>query len=364
MNLFELFTKKRFEQMMAGGYIDVVNHPQFDWLSIISYTKHAQLDRMWNEVTMNCRGVIIDNRTYDILYRGFEKFFNQEELEGLGIKVPELPFEAYEKLDGSLGIMYFVNDVPYIATKGSFQSDQAIHATKIVQERYGEALKYIDKTHFTYLFEIIYPENKIVVEYGDVDDIFMTGMIDNVTGLDISPSEAQKYIGHIFKFAKRYDGLTNWRNIREEFSGENREGFVVRFSNGFRMKMKYEDYFRKHFLKSYLTEKHVFDFYCNNKLDELRELMKEFDEENQMMIEKMLNKFDFHYNRIKNEAMAEFKNMGYEVGTPIDKEIAERIKKECKHGALVFRLVRDQSIELDVMNLLKREIKFLEDEIE
>ena len=135
MNLFELFTKEQFDKMLKEGYVDIVNHPQFDWLSIVSYTKHAQIDREWNEVTMNCRGIIFDNRDYTILYRGFEKFFNQEELEGLGIKVPELPFEAFEKLDGSLGIMYFVNDVPYIATKGSFQSEQAIHATKIVQER-------------------------------------------------------------------------------------------------------------------------------------------------------------------------------------------------------------------------------------
>ena len=363
MNLFELFTWKRFQQMLNDGYIDMVTHPQFDWLSIISYTKHAQLDRMWNEVTMNCRGLIINNRTYDILYRGFEKFFNQEELDGLGIKVPELPFEAFEKLDGSLGIMYFVNDVPYIATKGSFQSDQALHATEIAQKKYGEALKYIEKKAYSYLFEIIYPENKLVVDYGDTDDIFMLGMIDNISGKDISPSEAEMHLGHIFTFAKRYDGLKDWRNIREEFSGENREGFVVRFSNGFRMKMKYEDYFKKHFLKSYLTEKHVFSFYYDNKVDELHELMVEFDEENQMMIEKMLQKFDYHYNRIKETAQAEFEKMGYPVGTQMNKETAERIKKECKYDCLVFRLVRGLDIDYDVMNILKKEIKFLEDTI-
>ena len=364
MNLFELFTWKRFQRMLNDGYIEMRSHPQFDWMSIISYTKHTQLDHMWNEVTMNCRGVIIDNRTYEILYRGFEKFFNQEELDGLGIKVPELPFEAFEKLDGSLGIMYFVGDTPYIATKGSFESEQAIHATKIVQERYADKLKWIDKTHFTYLFEIIYPENRLVVDYGDTDDIFLIGCIDNVNGFDINPSELEPYLGHIFKFAKRYDGLKDWRNIREQFSSENREGFVVRFSNGFRMKMKYEDYFRKHFLKSYLTEKRVFQYFYEGHLDELQEISKGFDEENQLMIQKMLDKFNFHYNRIKTEAQAEFEKIGYPVGTVMNKETAERIKNECKYNGIVFRLVRGLDIETDVMNQLKREIKFLEDEEE
>mgnify|MGYP007056197133 CR=1 FL=1 len=211
------------------------------------------------------------------------------------------------------------------------------------------------------MFEIIYPENKLVVDYGDVDDIFFIGMVDNTSGLDISPSEAHKYLGNIFKFAKCYDGLTDWHNIREEFSGDNREGFVVRFSNGFRMKMKYEDYFHKHFLKSYFTEKHVFDFYYNNKINELHELMKEFDEENQMLVNKMLNKFNYNYLRIRYSANEDFKKIGYAVGTKINKESAERITNECKYPSLVFRLIRGYNIDNDIMNILKKEIKFLED---
>jgi RNA ligase len=89
---------------------------------------------------------------------------------------------VYDKLDGSLGILYFYDDKPYIATRGSFTSEQAERANKIFQKKYSHL--HFNKEH-TYLFEIIYPENRIVVDYGAKEDLILLAVLDTETGKDL-----------------------------------------------------------------------------------------------------------------------------------------------------------------------------------
>lgn len=362
MKLFELIDEKLYNEMVALRYIDIAKHPIYD-LWILDYSKHCSLDGMWNQVTMTCRGIIIDADN-NIVSWPFYKFFNYEEIETLApkfpelhLEVPNLPFKAYEKLDGSLGVGYWVDGNLYIATKGSFESEQAIKANEIFQKKYRSHVSELN-TGYTYLFEIIYPENRIVVNYGNTEDIILIGVKDTSNGQDIP---LEQYDG-IFNIVKQYD-CEDWKTMREQFDGENREGFVVRFENGYRMKMKYEDYFKKHFLKSYLTEKHVFLFYEEGRLDELHDIVNNMDEENQITVAKMLKKFDMHRERIRKTAYEEFEKMGYPVGTVMNKETAQRIKNECKYANAVFHLIRGFDIEIDVMWALHKEVKFLEDEV-
>ena len=361
MKLFELIDETLYKEMLDKQYINVVKHSDLN-LWIIDYSKKCTLEGMWNQVTMTCRGIIIDDSN-NIVAWPFYKFFNYEEIDTLASKhpelnleIPDLPFKVFEKMDGSLGVGYWVDDKLYIATKGSFCSDQAIKANEILNSKYHDAYKLLNKS-YTYLFEIIYPENRIIVNYGDIEDLILIGVKNTSNGEDIFEDYS-----NIFTCVKEYDGLKDWRQIREMISGDNREGFVIRFENGFRMKMKYEDYFKKHFLKSYLTEKHIFIFYEEHRLEELNDIVNQLDEENQIMVKYMIDKFDHHYNRIKDTGLNEFNKMGYSVGTLMTKDTAERIKKECKYPNLVFRLIRGQNIDIDVMKILHKEIKFLEDE--
>ena len=92
--------------------------------------------------------------------------------------LPNEPFEVYEKLDGSLGILYWLGDEPYIATRGSFESPQAQIATELLR---AYDLSGLDRRR-TYLFEIIYPENRIVVNYDDRRELVLLAIIDTATG--------------------------------------------------------------------------------------------------------------------------------------------------------------------------------------
>ena len=152
--------KELLQQMVAERLVSVQKHPEAD-LFIYNYTPKVQYDKLWNEVTLQARGLILD-ADMNVVEKPFGKFFNLEELQPE--EIPQLPFEVFEKVDGTLGILYWINNSPFIATRGSFVSEQSKHATGILYNRYRHTFDHLDKTK-TYLFEIIYPQNRIVVDY-------------------------------------------------------------------------------------------------------------------------------------------------------------------------------------------------------
>ncbi|MEN0051252.1 MAG: RNA ligase, partial [Bacteroidota bacterium] len=115
------------QQMLAQNYIYCHKHPDAN-LWIYNYTARTQYDALWNEVTMQCRGLIL-NKHFEFVARPFSKFFNLGERANQIL--PDEPFEVFEKMDGSLGILYWIENEPFIATRGSFVSDQATEANVI-----------------------------------------------------------------------------------------------------------------------------------------------------------------------------------------------------------------------------------------
>lgn len=249
--------KQLLQKMIDDGLVYMQKHPSAD-LFIYNYSPKVQFDKLWNEVTLQTRGLILD-KEMNVVAKPFGKFFNLEEIS----EIPVLPFEVFEKLDGSLGILYWLWDKAFIATRGSFDSPQAIHATEILYRKYSHVLNSLDKNK-TYLFEIIYPENRIVVDYGNIDDIFLLTIISNQTG-----EESIEDLG--FPIAKRYDGIKNINELKA-LEEDNKEGFVVRFSNGFRVKVKFSEYIKLHRIISGVSNIAIWEYLSENKsLDEILE---------------------------------------------------------------------------------------------
>lgn len=333
------------EKMIAEGYINKEKHPSAD-IYILNYSKTCSLEQMWNEATLQCRGVIVD-KDYNVLSRPFDKFFNYEEIEDKSV-IPNGKAEAFEKIDGSLGITYWVDDTPYIATRGSFVSDQAVHATKILHTKYREQWDMMRKNRaFTFLFEIVYPDNRIVVDYGDMDDIVLLAIINNSNPQIELPVDIYR---DCFCTVKSYGMFEDWLNIREQIAGDNREGFVLKFDNGFRMKMKYEEYFKLHRLRSYLTKKHIFEFVETGRVDELHEMLDQFDEETKISVNKILEEFTDRYNEIVEEAWGEYREF------ETDKEAAEYFKT-CKWRAILFNMRKGKPYDYLVLKQIKNELK-------
>jgi len=230
-------------------------HPS-EPLVIYNYTQHCQFDRVWNDVTRQCRGLIANLSTGEIVARPFPKFFNYGEHESEDLPVLDLEAECrvYDKLDGSLGILYPVGDSWAIATRGSFTSEQAIRGTELLQQHLETGWKPTEG--YTYLFEIIYPENRIVVDYRGQEDLYILDIIENETGL----SAVDLVWLNNWWPGPECEELSAW-TLGEALAlepRENAEGVVAVYpETGLRVKIKQDDYVALHRIITGLSEKSV-----------------------------------------------------------------------------------------------------------
>lgn len=178
MLLSEIIDPSLLAVMVAEGYVRYQEHPT-EPLAIYNYTEKAQFERVWNDVTRRCRGLIVDRDTGLVVARPFPKFFNHGEPAADGLAVDGGPVLVTDKLDGSLGIMYDSGSLPRIATRGSFTSEQAEHANTVLMRKYPG---FTPMLGLTYLFEIIYPANRVVVDYGPLDDLVLLAVVDTRSG--------------------------------------------------------------------------------------------------------------------------------------------------------------------------------------
>ncbi|MCP3934023.1 MAG: hypothetical protein GY708_01475 [Actinomycetia bacterium] len=179
MFVSDLFDKAELEAHIADGYVSVRAHDEYP-LSVLNYTSRAAFDYRWNHVTKTCRGLVIDHETDRVVARPFPKFFGvseyaADELDAMG------SFEIFDKLDGSLGVLVQGYGGPLIATRGVFHGPQAEHATALLSDRYADVRF---PAGVTAMFEIVYPQNRIIVDYGEMDDLVYLGAVglDRPTG--------------------------------------------------------------------------------------------------------------------------------------------------------------------------------------
>ena len=245
---------ERLQPLVEDGYLTCRPHPTAD-LVIWNYTPRCQFDRYWTPETMMCRGLITKSDG-SVIARSFPKFFNYEEHQGA---IPLEPFKVTEKMDGSLGILYFVDGKPYLATRGSFTSEQAERATRILYERYADFIPVIQAwPYYTLLFEIIYPQNRIVIDYGDMEDLVLLTIIFTETGEEEDIHNPHWVKMWPFPVVRHYDGIKDIAALREREEA-NKEGFVIHFESGLRLKMKFAEYVRLHRLLTGINAKTIWE---------------------------------------------------------------------------------------------------------
>jgi RNA ligase len=249
MYLYDLFDIKDYLELKNEGYVREQTHPYHD-LSILNYTEKAQYDNLWNDVTSQCRGLIVNSHD-KVIARPYDKFHNYSDEDNQYL---DSPATITDKMDGSLGIYWEYKADWGIATRGSFTSDQAIHATYLLKSRYK---KFIEGTgiDLTYMFEIIYPENRIVLNYG-FDDLVLLGARDIEEGYTVPPKSLPEWLGP-------RTTTFPYKTLREALEAPQRvnaEGYVVSFShNEHRIKIKQADYVALHKIVTGLTKRRVWE---------------------------------------------------------------------------------------------------------
>lgn len=257
MKLTELVSEAQLAAMVAQGYVSVRTHPTLP-LAIYNYSKAAQWDGVWNPVTLACRGLIVNMDTGEVVARPLAKFFTWGQSE-----CPDLPLDAIvhvaDKADGSLGILYPDGDGWAIATRGLFASDQAVHATEVLRSKYPH---FTPVNGYTYLFEIVYPENRVVVDYGDTDDLILLGYVEITTGefIPAAPNHETWYGPKAQSFGYMTVGAALAMPARV-----GAEGIVLhRPETGDMVKVKQSDYIALHRIMTDLTARTLWEHLAVN----------------------------------------------------------------------------------------------------
>jgi RNA ligase len=340
---------RTLEKYYEDGLLYKQTHPTLP-LTIWNYTPKTQYSENWTDITLQCRGLVTDNNG-NVVARPLKKFFNIEE----GKHTPTSEFEIYEKMDGSLGIMFEYNGQMVCATRGSFTSDQSKWMTNFaIKNNYQNLIV----SGSTYLFEIIYPENRIVVDYQGQERLVLLGIINAETGEEVPYED----IFEKFDIVKRYDGIEDYTKLKSLIDN-NAEGFVIRFSNGDRMKIKGEEYLRLHKIMTNVSTTGIWEMLSNG--DNVNELLKDVPDEFYKKIQNYVR--DLKYNYVQISEMAGKLHDGFRYGKyndvdpePTKKEFAEFVFKQQKVlHPVMFAMWDKKKYDKIIWNILKPEFSKL-----
>ncbi len=308
-----------FDSLLEGLETEVrkgyINRNDKKELTLYNYKECCHYDKAWNDFTIAARGLILHIPSGKIVALPFPKFFNYGEMSR---EIPELPFSIAEKLDGSLGVLYFWCEEWHVNTRGSFDSLQGKWAKKWI----GNNINTNElNTNHTYLVEIIIKENRIVINY-DYEGLVLLSAFKLTNGEELDKKELDKIaISSGLKRPEFFDYTFNELLDVVKTLKANQEGFVLKFSNGLYLKIKGEEYCRVHRSISEVTPLGVWRALMN--LDDLEKIRKKLPEEYRVdfnnLVKIINNNINVYFEEIKRD---------YEKTKDLtDKELGLRLKE-------------------------------------
>lgn len=245
MKLEQYLDTEKLHKHIAAGLIERKRHPTLP-LHILTYTRKAMFSQTWDDVTMKCRGLIV-NGFGDIVARPFEKFFDVNTFSRPETFLENLPNSTpicLEKLNGNLGILYqypvkptseldptSVTEVVFatgIASKGSFTSP---HATWATEWYHAHCSNPIWPEGYTPVFEMICESiQPHAVCYGGVDKLVLLALISNETGAELDYNTLYHYA-----YLNGIEVVQIYAKSLQEVLGEDRanaEGYVLAWPRG------------------------------------------------------------------------------------------------------------------------------------
>ena len=329
-----------------------------------------------------CRGIMF-SKDGKILSRPFHKFFNLGEREET---LPEnLNFNDYykiqEKIDGSMVRPVFLDGEFHFATRKGV-TDVALAAREVFIKLDKDNLmlqcliQWIN-IGYTPILEYIGPENRIVISY-DRSDLVLLALRNNEYGsyrdgdmidrkfhsiYDIYPGSS--VIEH-FMSGQSHDFKSYIERVRKD---EGREGDVVVFLDGYRIKIKSEWYVNLHRIKDEIgRERFIALKALDNTLDDALGLLSEADQKD---IKEIAEQFLQAYSAKLVDINRNITNMMQWVESRDDKNSRKAIAlefiptlKNKKDAKYLYAFLDEKSVEdvfnQDVRDRLNKESRYNE----
>jgi len=240
-------------------------------------------------IRRECRGIIFDTASGDIIRRPFQKFFNVNEREETQDHVVDLsrPHAILEKLDGSMIAPFIVNGQMIWGTKMG-ATDVAKPVEEFVKNNPDyqflaeEAISY----GYTPIFEWCSRKQRIVLDYQE-DQLILTAVRNMTTG----NYAFFKAWNHLVPLVREFDPQTDMKEFIEYVRGlEDLEGFVVRFDDGHMIKLKCDWYVQIHKAKeAILQDRNIVELILDDKLDDIKAHLPAEDRDRLTYFESQIN---------------------------------------------------------------------------
>lgn len=318
-------------------------------LAIYNYTLKTVHEKKWDEVTLNSRGHILNTVTGEWVARPFPKFFNLNQTPETQMEALPLheKYTVVEKMDGSLGVLYRIDGKLRIATRGSFDSDQAVKATEMLHTLYHDLDK-IDGD-VTLCFEIIYPENRIIVNYRNMEGLVLLAAFNRHTGEEISGSKYRDYANGCGFFLPVLSFKTLDFIVQEAAGWScDMEGFVIRFSSGLRVKVKGQEYLQIARLLSGLSVHRLWESMRDGKVPD--SILGALPESLRERFAPVKRELETGYSTISNSALIDFCAT---VRKMIDRKAFADEAKKSPHASALFSLLDGKGVERYVMKAIE-----------
>jgi RNA ligase len=275
-----------------GGYT-VVNYMVSTDTTFPPVTEGTD-DRIKNAILRECRGIIFDTLTGNILHRRLHKFFNVNEREETlihNINFSE-PHTILAKLDGSMITPVMTDAGLRWGTKMGV-TDVALPVEEFVVEHpdYSTFAKLMFTNGVTPIFEWCSRKQKIVVDYPE-DSLVLIALRNTKTGTYWAPDCMRRAVSQFdIPVVKEYPGTVDSMQelIKSTESLVDAEGWVVRFESGHMIKIKGEWYVKLHKAKDRIRfEKNIIDLILNEGIDDIKAFLDSADRDR---VESYVEKF-------------------------------------------------------------------------
>jgi T4 RnlA family RNA ligase len=303
-------------------------------------------------IRRECRGIIFDTATGEIIRRPFHKFFNVNEREETQDNVVDLSqsHAILEKLDGSMIAPFVVNDQLIWGTKmGATEVAEPVEDFVLLHENYSQFARFLIRRGYTPIFEWCSRKQRIVLDYKE-DQLILTAIRDLTTGRymswDLVTNTADQYF--IPVVGKWETGIGMDNKTMKGFIDyvrdlEDVEGFVVRFNDGHMLKLKCDWYVQIHKAKEkILQDRNIVELILDDKLDDVKAHLPQEDRDR-------LTAFEIQFNLAVSDAVFMLANdLGWIRAENIGRKTfaLERAEKYNQYmRALIFKNFDEYSLE-------------------
>ena len=225
-------------------------------------------------------------------YLLLHKFFNLNQVpESQYSLVADLGIRSiYNKEDGSVAsFIRLPNGSVLGKSKMSFESDQAAGMNRLYKSN-ADLKRFVDwslEKDYVAVFEYVAPNYRIVLRYLD-EELILLRLRDNKTGEYLDLSKFSKEIGSLKVAPSDVASLDELVDLSQ--SVEDKEGWIIEFSNGLFIKVKTAWYCERHgLLTNDLYREHVLVRYVlDEKIDDVLGQVPEEEVEAHARIEKII----------------------------------------------------------------------------